>query len=688
MQDRPGSVAYNPDPSWWINVGVGMKGPTAVKVVDGIGYTQKQCFLEAINLDPTQCAAWCNLGTAMEKHETISTRIGGSYSKQQCFREALRTDTRERPALTSAAWERLGVSMMSKVVMVNGVQYCERDCYLEALKHDPNNSGAWHNLGVDLTSTESISVNGARYSKRDCCVEALKLDPKNSSAWNNLGVDLTSTEPISVNGAQYSKRDCYVEALKHDPKSSTAWACLAVDLTSTESVSVNGEYYTKRDCHVEALKHNPKESCLWTNLGIEMQSSDSISVNDVQYSKRNCFVEALRHDPKCSSAWNQLGFMLTERQHVTELTRDRVYSKLDCYIKAIENDPHYGDAWINLALYLGTSEVVLVNRESFSRRKCFVRGLKEDPHVSAAWSPEMDYGQAFQSLSLNTRFCNQESISRILAQPRQGKDVSHGVDFRATLLLKRLYLFKELFQYQGDELEARDLGRYHLQVQLAQYHGLLESCTREELHQIALLGETLSVGFRQLKVLDAQFPCEEVALDIAPSPDLWPYQQARAYVDAVKAAIISAVQAEMNVKEALCLKDYDTVSSIVRAGFPELGRSIEELDRLTGRVPLRRDIGLVDFREIGPLQTSMGEIRPLQASMAFHKGKLEPDVASAKGLKQQTYLLSSFRVDDEDKNNDDRTKFYRELDVRRIMKTDQQGYCYLAAAEFSFEVRN
>ena len=72
---------------------------------------------------------------------------------RDCYLEALQLDPYD-----SIAWINLGYSITAgERVAVNGTDRTQRDCYLEALRLDPNNSIAFRNLGVAMAAGERVA---------------------------------------------------------------------------------------------------------------------------------------------------------------------------------------------------------------------------------------------------------------------------------------------------------------------------------------------------------------------------------------------------------------------------------------------------------------------------------------------------------------------------------------------------
>merc|ERR1712166_906833 len=179
--------------------------------VDGKSYSQKECFQEALNIDPQYTEAWNLLGNLGG-----FTQAGKSYSKKECYQEALNIDPQY-----SKAWCNLGVKTGVNPVLstLAGKSYSKKECFQEALKIDPQHKVAWLSLG----NAGGGTLAGKSYSNKECYLEALKIDPRYSMAWNNLGnagyeEGFTYEVEFTVDGKSYSKKECYQEALKIDPK--------------------------------------------------------------------------------------------------------------------------------------------------------------------------------------------------------------------------------------------------------------------------------------------------------------------------------------------------------------------------------------------------------------------------------------------------------------------------------------
>ena len=87
-----------------------------------------------------------------------------------------------------------------------------KDCYVQALKFDPQDAPTWNSLGTVLGGGGSVTVNGTTYTEKDFYVQALQLDPQDALVWNNLGNVLSGGGTVTFNGATYSDKSCYLKS--------------------------------------------------------------------------------------------------------------------------------------------------------------------------------------------------------------------------------------------------------------------------------------------------------------------------------------------------------------------------------------------------------------------------------------------------------------------------------------------
>jgi hypothetical protein len=157
-------------------------------ISEGQMFSKRECFSQALELDPTHSRAWYNFGTIGG-----GTIAGSFYNEKQCYQKALEYNPND-----SKAWNNLGVESGG---LVNGHAYDAQMCILKALDLEPNDSDTWDSLGT----VGGGSVCGRLYNKKDCFEKALELNPQNSDAWGNLVVEGGGR----VAGTSYDEKHCY-----------------------------------------------------------------------------------------------------------------------------------------------------------------------------------------------------------------------------------------------------------------------------------------------------------------------------------------------------------------------------------------------------------------------------------------------------------------------------------------------
>ncbi len=281
--------------------------------VNGKEFRKKQCYLEALKLDPNDAKAWYKLGC-----QGGGEVNGQVFNKVQCYLEALKVDRN-----FALAWFSLGAEGGGEV---NGQEFSKKHCYLEALKLDRNYAKAWYNLGCEGGG----EVNDQEFSQKHCYLEALKVDRNYAKAWVGLGYEGGG----EVNGQEFSKKQCDLEALKLDRNYAKAWVSLGYE----GGGEVNGQEFSRKQCYLEALKLDRNYAKAWNNLGAEGGGE----VNGQEFSKKQCFLEALKLDRNYAHAWNNLG-----AQGGGEVNGQE-FSGKQCFLEALKLDPNYATAWNNL----------------------------------------------------------------------------------------------------------------------------------------------------------------------------------------------------------------------------------------------------------------------------------------------------------------------------------------------------
>ena len=209
-------------------------------------------------------------------------------------------------------------------------KYTEIECYLEALKRDPEYAEAWCGLGSEITGmgasedtdkelvgmdlfkdepkiTDDKRLHYAHINAAKFCFDkAIEIEPKYVDAWYQKGSWYNSWLYM-----EKEKIECFLEVTKLDPKHKTAW----FDLANAYS-SYTSEYAKAVKCYDEAIALSPD------NL-------------HVVYAKK---ADLLSECVKNSEWWY--------RTSDSDLKKKYSSGKdaLMCYDKALEIKPKYGYA--------------------------------------------------------------------------------------------------------------------------------------------------------------------------------------------------------------------------------------------------------------------------------------------------------------------------------------------------------
>ena len=237
-----------------------------------------------------------------------------------------------------------------------------------AIHLDASDRYAWEKLGDDTKAGETVTVNGTLYTKQQCYVQALKIDPEYGSVWDSLGQTIESGETVEVDGTPYTQRECYLQAVKFYPGATYPWMRLANAMEAGEAVTVNGTVYTKQKCYVEAVDIDPQFSSAWYRLGQTVKSGDTVAVNGTAYTQQQCYAQALKADPEYGFVWDSLGQTIESGETVE--VDGTSYTKRECYLQAVKVDPEATYAWMRLANAMEAGEAVTVNGTVYTKQKC------------------------------------------------------------------------------------------------------------------------------------------------------------------------------------------------------------------------------------------------------------------------------------------------------------------------------
>lgn len=155
----------------------------------------------------------------------------------------------------------------------------------EVLKVDPNNFGAWNDLGLALGH---LGRNREALNSFDRCIE---INPHIAHAWHNKGNLLL----ISL-GREDEALRCYEEALKCDPQILQAWYNKGTILLSKK------RYEDAVKCFDEAIKLNDEYYLAW------MAKALALNVIGNANEREKCFRRAYELNPefvwKFVGAWS------------------------------------------------------------------------------------------------------------------------------------------------------------------------------------------------------------------------------------------------------------------------------------------------------------------------------------------------------------------------------------------------
>ena len=159
----------------------------------------------------------------------------------------------------------------SSYAIIGGKEYSRIDCYLEALKRDPEYAEAWRKLGLEIWEmdagedtdkklagmdlfkdepkiTDKIGTNYPLINAVKFCFDkAIEIEPKNVDAWYEKGSWCLYWRPPDLKEGI----ECFLEVTKLDPKHKTAWFDLA------NAYSSWSEYTKAFNCYDKAIALSP-----------------------------------------------------------------------------------------------------------------------------------------------------------------------------------------------------------------------------------------------------------------------------------------------------------------------------------------------------------------------------------------------------------------------------------------------
>ncbi|MCS5550712.1 MAG: tetratricopeptide repeat protein [Gammaproteobacteria bacterium] len=163
---------------------------------------------------------------------------------------------------------------------IGGKEYRPIDCYVEALKRDPEYAEAWYKLGLKITEMSAgedtdkklvgmdlfkdepkitdnkrlhyAHINAAKF----CFDKAIEIEPKNEDAWYGKGSWCLDWRPPDLNEGI----ECFLEVTKLYPKHKAAW----YDLANAYAKRMHdGDIAEAVKCYDEAIALSPDNSLLY-----------------------------------------------------------------------------------------------------------------------------------------------------------------------------------------------------------------------------------------------------------------------------------------------------------------------------------------------------------------------------------------------------------------------------------------
>jgi len=325
---------------------------------------------------------WLNQGLQLKPNEVAKIN-GQLYTEQQCYLKALSISKN-----VALVWNRLGATLPRGELKIDGETVNAIYCYKRAIQLDEK-AVYWCNLGLTLARTRHGNLpKDGQLSVQQCYVNAIKLDPNYRDTWIGLGRILEpsagkSVVPVLIDNEWMEATDCYAKAVEvsgpEHQRSKSAWRSLAIALDKDETAIVANDIYSKYECFLQALRVDQNNADLWAKTGFHTpEEIGSIMVNGATYSKVECQLKALTIDPYDFITWNYLGKLL-EKDSI-DIDGEH-YNAQKCFVQALTLvDNRFSEIWTNLGNTLGPDESVKVNGENLNQSQCYARSLKLNPH--------------------------------------------------------------------------------------------------------------------------------------------------------------------------------------------------------------------------------------------------------------------------------------------------------------------
>ena len=337
-----------------------------------------------------QALGYCRLGDLLRRRETITcSPKSGSLTKKNCYEEAIALDPTLDSAFSGLALTINGIEKrtLKSAITVMGQskdQVDARDCCLKAIELNPLSSAAFDALGMCLDDDDLINISPAisvqgrlksQLSRDDCFLHAVELDPTSASAFANLGIttdicwerEIIMQPPLYLKGKEisgFTRESCLEKALELDPNCATAYLHIG-----------------------SSLKHYAKKMQLTLHGRTQRTSTD-----------KDLFLKAIELDPDNAEAYGELGSNMGPDEFVT--IRPGINSngklkgsvnRMDCLIRSVELGPASPLPFLALAVLLEGEKRVTFNcfifsrgtvYSSFNRKDCLHRAIELHPKLA------------------------------------------------------------------------------------------------------------------------------------------------------------------------------------------------------------------------------------------------------------------------------------------------------------------
>jgi tetratricopeptide (TPR) repeat protein len=195
----------------------------------------------------------------------------------------------------------------NRYLTIGGKEYRPIDCYLEALKRDPEYAEAWCKLGSEITGMSE----GEDTDKKLAAMDLFKDEPKITNGIGKLHV-------VHIDAAVF----CFDKAIEIEPKNVEAW--YEKGLWHNEWKNSEKEQI---ECFLEVTKLDPKHKEAWYHLA-------------------NAYSKSYKND-EASKCYDKAITLSPDNLHVLYAKKAELLSGKDAltyYDKSLEIKPKYGYA--------------------------------------------------------------------------------------------------------------------------------------------------------------------------------------------------------------------------------------------------------------------------------------------------------------------------------------------------------